>query len=117
VGRRVEAQTGRAGREEVEVLRPADGAAVDGLDVDQARLAEPLEVQANGVGVEAETVGEVLGRQRLRRRRELLVHGVPRLVAERLQHREQLHRVLTVPVKGHIFKIDCVYTGPTVRIR
>ena len=59
VRRRVEPEPGRTGAQEVEVLGPADGAAVDGLDVDQADLAQPLEVQAHGVGVDAEALGEV----------------------------------------------------------
>ena len=46
------------------MLGPADGAAVHRLDVDQAGLAEPLEVEAHGVGVQAEAVGELLGRER-----------------------------------------------------
>ena len=61
VAGRVEAEAGRAGRERVDVLRAADGAAVDGLDLDETGLAQALEVQADGVGVEAEPVGE-LGR-------------------------------------------------------
>ena len=51
---------------EVDVLRPADGAAVHGLDVDEAGLAQALEVQAHGVGVQAEAVGELLGASRPR---------------------------------------------------
>ena len=72
------------------MLGPADGAAVDGLDVDQARLAEALEVEAHGVGVEAEAVGELRAPTAgAVERRELPVHGEAGLVAERLEHREQ----------------------------
>ena len=70
------------------MLRAPDGAPVDRLGVDEAGLAEAIEVEPHGVGVDAERVGEVLGRQRGGRAGELLVHRVPGLVAERLQHRE-----------------------------
>ena len=66
VGRRVEAEAGRAGGEEVAVLRTTDGAAVDGLDVDQSDLAQAVEVQADGVRVQPEAVGELLGRRAAR---------------------------------------------------
>ena len=66
---RVEAEARAPGGEEVEVLGAADGAAVDGLDLDQARLAQAVEVQPDGVGVEAEPIGELLGRQRRGRAR------------------------------------------------
>ena len=46
------------------MLRAADRAAVDGLGVDEADLAEPVEVQPDRVRVQAEPVGELLGRQR-----------------------------------------------------
>ena len=88
VGRRVEPEPGRARAQEVEVLRPAHGAAVDRLDVDQPRLAEPLEVEAHRVGVDPQALGEVGRRERGGRTRELLVHGVAGLVAQRLEHRE-----------------------------
>ena len=101
---------GRAGGEEVEVLGPADGAAVDGLDVDQAGLAQPLEVQPDGVGVQAEALGEVLGREGGGRAGQLLVHRVAGLVAQGLEDRELPLRFapvhgLTVPAGGHIFKM------------
>ena len=70
------------------MLGPPDRAPVHRLDVDQAGLAQPLEVEADGVGVEAEPLGEVLGREGRGRAGQLPVHRVPRLVAQRLQHRE-----------------------------
>ena len=70
------------------MLGPPDGAAVHGLDVDQAGLAEPLEVQADGVGVEPEALGEVLGRQGGGGAGQLPVHRVAGLVAQCLEHGE-----------------------------
>ena len=46
------------------MLRTPDGAAVHGLDVDDADLTEALEMEAHGVRVHAEAVGEILGGQR-----------------------------------------------------
>ena len=59
-------------------------------------------------------IGEILRRQRGGRAGELPVHREPRLVAERLEHRQQVHRLghrrLTVARPGHIFKVvACVY--------
>src|SRR6266540_2667262 len=68
---RVEAEPGCPRCEEVEVLRATDGAAVHGLDVDEAGVPEPLEVEADRVGVDAERVGEVLRRERRRGAGEL----------------------------------------------
>ena len=83
--------------EEVEVLGPPDGAPVDRLDVDQADLAEPLEVQPHGVGVDAR--GARRGRWRRAaavERGQLLVHRVAGLVAEGLQDAScALHRSFT----------------------
>ena len=73
------------------MLGPTDGAPVDGFDVDQAGLAEAVEVEAHGVGVDAERLGEVLGRQRRGGARQLLVHRVAGVVAEGLEHL-QAHR-------------------------
>ena len=90
------------------MLGASDGAPVDRLDVDQARLAEAFQVEAHRVGVDTERLGEVLGRQRRGRAGQLLVHRVPGLVAERLEDRELVelrHRGLTVAVAGHIFKV------------
>ena len=78
------------------MLGPPDRAAVHGLDVDQAGLAQPLEVQPHGVGVEAEALGEVLGRQRGGRAGQLPVHRVAGLVAEGLEHRELSLRIALV---------------------
>ena len=83
---------GRTGGERVEVLGPTDRAAVDRLDVDQARLPQPLEVQADGVGVQAERIGEVLGGERRGRGGQLAVHREARLVAQGLEDLE-LHRL------------------------
>ena len=106
---RVETERGRARREEIEVLGPPDGAAVHRLDVDEAGLPEALEVEAHGVGVEPEPLGEILRRERGGGAGELAVHRVPRLVAERLEHCElvRLSRpsCLTVARPGHIFKV------------
>ena len=94
VRRRVETQAGRTGRQRVEVLGPADGAAVDRLDVDQAGVTQPLQVQPDGVGVQAECVGEVLGGERRGRGGQFAVHREARLIAQGLEDLE-LH-VLTV---------------------
>ncbi len=66
VARRVETEAGRARRQGVDVLGPADRAAVHGLDVDEAGFAQALEVEPDGVGVQAEAFGE-LGRGERRR--------------------------------------------------
>ena len=66
VGRRVEPESGRAGGEEVAVLRTTDRAAMDGLDVDQSDLTQPVEVQPDGVRVQPEAVGELLRRRAAR---------------------------------------------------
>ena len=94
VGRRVEAER-RARRR-----RGSRGAGAGrpcprwiGLDVDQAGFAQALEVEAHGVGVQAERVGEILARRAASvERGQLAVHRVARLVAERLEHRELVHR-------------------------
>ena len=113
VGRRVEPEPGRAGGEEVEVLRPPDRAAVDRLDVDQPGLAQPLEVQPDGVGVQAEAVGELLGRERRGRRGQLPVHRVTGLVAQCLQHRE-VHQVLDRSRGRAYFQgVRCFYSDMT----
>ena len=44
-------------------------------------------------------------------RGELAIHREARLVAERLEHREQVHFGLTVPGIGHIFKVYTVLFG------
>ena len=41
------------------MLRAPDRAPVDRFDVDQAGLAQAFEMQAHGVGVDAEPVGEL----------------------------------------------------------
>ena len=91
VAGRVETETGRARRQRVDVLGPADGAPVHGLDVDEAGFAQPLEVQPHGVGVQAEAVGELGRGERGGGARELLIHGESRLVAEGFQDRQQVH--------------------------
>ena len=108
VARRVETEPGRAGRERVDVGGPADGAAVHRLDVDEAGLAQAVEVQADGVGVQAERVGELVRGAAARRAGELAIHREARLVAERLEHRQQVHFLDGTSRIGHIFK---VYTG------
>ena len=95
---RVEPEPGRAGAQEVEVLGTAHGAPVDRLDVDQADLAQPLEVQAHGVGVDAEALGEVRADSAAVERASSSVHRVAGLVAERLQHRELVGRIALVHV-------------------
>jgi hypothetical protein len=90
--RRVESEGRRARRQRVEVLGPADGAAVHRLGLHEPRLAEPVEVEPHGVGVQAQAVGELLGRERTGGGGQLAVHRVPRLVAKGLQHR-QIHAV------------------------
>ena len=92
VGRRVEAEGGCAVGKEVEVLGAAYGAAVHRLDVDQARLAQPLEVQPHRVRMEAEPFRKILRGEGIDGARELAVHGEARLVAERLQHRQLIGR-------------------------
>src|SRR5262245_29919812 len=52
VRRWIEAERGRAVGEEVEVLGTPDGAAVHRFDVDESGLAQPLEVEPDGVRVE-----------------------------------------------------------------
>jgi hypothetical protein len=88
VRRRVETEARRPRTEEVEVLGSPDGAPMDGLDVDQTRLAQAVEVQAHRVGVDAEAIREIRGRERGRGTGELLVHRVAGLVPERLEHRQ-----------------------------
>ena len=88
VRRRVEPEAGSTRREEVAVLGTADRPAVDCLGVDEARIAETVEVEADRVGVQPEAVGELLGRERRGRRRQLAVHRVAGLVTQGLQHRE-----------------------------
>ena len=104
----IETERGRARREEIEVLGPPDGAAVHGLDVDEPGFPQALEVETHGVGVDPERIGEILRRERGGGTGELAVHRVPRLVAERLEHRQLIHRLghrrLTVARPGHIFK-------------
>ena len=73
-------------------MRTADRAAMHRLDVDQAGLAQPLEMEPHGVRVQAEPLGEVLGGQRRGGAGELAVHGEARLVAERLEHSELVGR-------------------------
>lgn len=78
------------------------------IDVDQAGFAEAVEVQPDRIRVEPEAVSEVLGRHGRGGAGELLVHCVPSLVAQRLEHRELVHN-LTVAAFGHIFKIEAVF--------
>jgi hypothetical protein len=89
----VEAEAGRPGGEEIQMLGPPDGSSMHRLGVDEARLAEPLEVQSHGVGVDAEAIGELGGRQRGRRQRPLPIHGVAGLIGERLEDPEIQHRL------------------------
>ena len=88
VGGRIEAEPGGARRQEVVVLGPPDGAPVDGLGLDETGLAEPLEVEPDGVRVQAERIGEFLGRQGRGRGGQLAVHRVPGLVAQGLEDLE-----------------------------
>ena len=73
------------------MLRTADGAPVHGLDVDESGLAQPFEVQAHRVGVQAQPLGQFGRRQRPGRARELLIHREAGLVAECFQDRQQVH--------------------------
>ena len=91
VRRRVEPEAGGSRGEEVEVLGATDGAPVHGFGVDEAGVAEALEVEPHGVGVHAETLGEVRGGQCRRRRRQLAVDGVSGLVGECLEHPQVDH--------------------------
>jgi ATP-binding protein involved in chromosome partitioning len=92
VRRRIESHARSTVGEEVEVLGTADGATVGGLDVDDADVAQALEVEAHGVGVDPEPIGEILSRQGPGGGGELPVDGVTRLVGKRLENR-QLHDV------------------------
>ena len=69
----------------VEVLRSADRGADFGRNLQQADLPHALEVRSDGVGVQAERVGDVSRGQRLGRPGQLQVDGVPGVVAEGLQ--------------------------------
>jgi hypothetical protein len=115
VRRGVEAETRRAVGEEVEMLRATDGATMHCFRFDQARVAQAIEVQADGVGVEPEAIGELPRRQRRRRRGQLPVHRVAGLVPQRLEDREFVgpacHDGLTVPPPGHIFKVTAGFIG------
>ena len=88
VGRRVEPEPGCTRCEEVAVLRSSDRPAVDGFGLDEPGVAEALEVQADGVRVQAERIGEFLGRQGRRGGGQLPVHRVPGLVAQGLEDLE-----------------------------
>ena len=70
------------------MLGPAELAPRLGLDVDEADVAHPLEMWAHGVGVEPQRVGDVGGRERAGRPRQLEIDRVARVVAERLEHVE-----------------------------
>jgi hypothetical protein len=118
---RVEAEAGCAVGQEVEVLRAPDRAAVHGLDVDEPGFAQALEVQAYGVGVEVEPVGEVVRGERPGGGGDRPVELEARLVAERLEDRQLVHemapkiahsvRWLTVAPIGHIFKTNPGFIG------
>jgi hypothetical protein len=88
----IEPERGRAVGEEVEVLGAPHRAAVHRFDVDESGFAQPLEVQPDGVRVEAEPLRQILGGERGGGARELAVHGEARLVAEGLQYRELVRR-------------------------
>ena len=108
VGRRVEAEARRSRGEEVQMLRASDGPAVYRFHVDQAGVPQAIQVEADRVGMKAEAIGEILCRHRCGRARQLFVHGVPGLVAQRLEHCELVHD-LTVAARGHIFKTEAVF--------
>ena len=108
---RVEPEAGRTGRERVAVLRTADGAAVDDLDVDEARVLQPLEVQPHGVGVQVERVGEVAGAARRGRSGQLPVERVAGLVAEGLQHLE-VHALTVDAGRAYFQGRDCFIRRP-----
>ena len=91
------------------MLRTPDGAAMHRLDLDETGLAHALEVHAHGVGVQAETFGELGCAEGAGRAGQLAIEQVARLVAERLEHREGIHLGLTVPGTGHIFKPQVFY--------
>ncbi len=97
------------------MLGPPHRPAVDRLDVDQADLAQPLEVEAHGVGVDAEALGEIRGRQRGGRAGQLLVHRVAGLVAQGLEDRELPFRIAPVheldgTFRGAYFQdVACIY--------
>jgi hypothetical protein len=91
VARRIEAEARCAGRERVDVLRTADGAAAYRFDFDQAGFSQLLEVQPDRVGVDAQAIGELVRAERVRRRRQLPIHRVAGLVAEGLEHGEHVH--------------------------
>ena len=115
VGGRVESEAGSAGAQEVEVLGPADRPAVDRLDVDQADLAQALQVQAHGVGVDAEALCQLRRRERGGGAGELLVHRVAGLVAERLEHRQLMLGFTPVHVldgtrhRAYFQDVACIY--------
>ncbi len=78
------------------MLRTTHRPTVDRLDVDEAHLAEAIQVEAHGVGVDPERFGEVVGRQRGRRAGQLFVHRVPGLVTQGLEDRQLLRRFALV---------------------
>ena len=66
MGRWIEPEAGRTGSEEVLMLWSSDGAAMDRFDLNEPRVAQSFQMQANGVGVETEGLGEVRGGARRR---------------------------------------------------
>ena len=91
VRRRIEAETWRSGGKEVEVLGASDGSAMHSLDIDEIDVAQALEMQPYGVGVDAEAVGKVLCRQRRSRCRKLSIDRESSVVGECLEHRRIHH--------------------------
>ena len=73
------------------MLGPADHPLPAGLDLEQPGLPHPLQVGPDGVGVEIEGLGDLGGGQRRRRAGHLEVDGVPRVVAQGLEHRQPIH--------------------------
>jgi hypothetical protein len=70
------------------VVGAADPGGHVGAHLQQPHVTHALEVGTHGVGVQAQTLGDVGGGERLRRPGQLEIDGVARVVAERLENIE-----------------------------
>jgi len=79
-----------------------------GGHVEQADVAHPLEMRADGVGVKTERFGDIGGGQRLRRANKLQVDGITSVVPERLQQVEarQTERRVRRRRPAHLIRSD-----------
>jgi hypothetical protein len=73
------------------VLGAPDHPLPTGLHLEQPGLTHPLQVGPDGVGVEIEGLGDLGGGQGRRRPGHFEVDGVPRVVAQGLEHRQPIH--------------------------